>query len=142
MSTEKRHRRGGKKHKKVHQERRVDERVDAVREPSYQERRAQERFDSMRELAYSGAPLELLWAIQQNQLRQHQIAFCNQQGGATQQADVERLGRAVTEADQAIHAMAARSGHTGLADHFCRAPYTLEATRYLTTLLQDAQRRY
>jgi hypothetical protein len=106
---------------------------------SPQQQREWDRVQSMRQLARSGAPIELLWAIQQNQMRQHQIQFANQQRGPHQQQQVDALGRAIAEQEERIREQAQASGWLWLVERYCRTPYSYEATLLLQRELQVLQ---
>ena len=112
---------------------------------SPQEQHTQDRIREMKQLARSGAPLDLLWAIQQNQLRQHQIVFSNVQRGPQQHQHVAELGQDIMRADQLIREQARVGNWLWLVDRHCRTPCPYEATLALTRELhlvqQEIQRR-
>lgn len=93
----------------------------------------------MRQLARSGAPMELLWAIQQNQIRQQQIVLCNRQQGPRLLQQIDELGRAIQAHDIAIREQAQASGWGWLVERHCRTPCSHEATAALTRELYVVQ---
>lgn len=93
----------------------------------------------MKRLARSGAPVDLLWDIQQNQLRQHQIVFANLQRGPHQHRHVEEIGQEIMRRDQLIRAKARGSKCEWILDRYCRTSCSYEATLALTRELYLVQ---